>query len=463
MAAHDGLAPAHDVIEVALKASRAMGCVVIVEETSDAEVRFANNTMTTNGQRRSRRVTVVSVRDVSGGVASGVASRDGAFDVVDLVREAEVSAGSSTPSSDAADLAGGPVASDFAEPALETSLAIFDHIVHDLGGAFERAEDASTTLAGFVSHSLRTTYLGSSSGLRRRFVQRTGSFEMMSRAAGRASAWAAVGTPDFSGVTVAALEEELSRRLGWAQRSVDVEAGRYDVVLPPTAVGDFMGFLYIYAGGQDAEDGKTVFSKAGGKTRVGERLATLPFQLRSDPREQGIECAPFLAVSSSSPLASVFDNGIDLGLTKWLDDGRLNALQYHRAGAARSRVDFAGPIDNLALELPGAKGTVSDLVTATERGLLLTCLWYIEVVDPATLLLTGLTRDGVYVIEDGMIVGAANNFRFNQSPVDLLASAQEAGATVRTFSRAFGEEFNRMAMPPLRVHDFNMSTVSPAN
>jgi predicted Zn-dependent protease len=162
-------------------------------------------------------------------------------------------------------------------------------------------------------------------------------------------------------------------------------------------------------------------------------------------------------------LASVFDNGIDLGLTKWLDNGRLNALQYHRAGAARSRVDFAGPIDNLALELPGAKGSVSDLVATTERGLLLTCLWYIRVVDPATLLLTGLTRDGVYVIEDGVIVGAANNFRFNQSPVDLLAGAQEAGATVRTFSREFGDEFNRMAMPPLRVHDFNMSSVSPAN
>jgi predicted Zn-dependent protease len=463
MAAHNGLAPAHDVIEESLKASRAMGCVVIVEETSDAEVRFANNTMTTNGQRRTRRVTVVSVVEVASGVASGVASRFGDFDVVDLVREAEALAASSSPSNDTADLVRGAVELDFVEPAPETSLAIFDNIVPDLGGAFERAEDAGTTLAGFVSHSLRTTYLGSSSGLRRRFVQPTGSFEIMSRAAGRASAWTAVGTPDFSGVTVAALEEELSRRLGWAKRSVDVEAGRYNVVLPPTAIGDFMAFLYIHAGGQDAEDGKTVFSKAGGKTRVGEQLATLPFQLRSNPLEQGIECAPFLAISSSSPLASVFDNGIDLGLTKWLDDGRLNALQYHRAGAARSRVDFAGPIDNLALELPGAKGSVSDLVATTERGLLLTCLWYIRVVDPATLLLTGLTRDGVYVIEDGVIVGAANNFRFNQSPVDLLANAQEAGATVRTFSREFGDEFNRMAMPPLRVHDFNMSSVSPAN
>lgn len=463
MAGHDGLIPAHDVIEGALVASRSMGCVVIVEETSDAEVRFANNTMTTNGLRRTRRVTVVSVREVAGGVATGVASRDGAFDVVDLVREAEASAASSLPSSDAADLVSGSTSADFAEPAPETSLAIFDAIVHDIGGAFDRAESSNTTLAGFVSHSLGTTYLGSSSGLRRRFVQPTGSFEIMSRATGSASTWTAVGTPDFSDVTVAALEEELARRLGWAKRRIELEAGRYDVVLPPTAVGDFMAFLYFNAGGQDAEDGKTVFSKAGGKTRVGDRLSTLPFQLRSNPLEPGIECAPFLSISSSSPQASVFDNGIDLGLTKWIDEGQLNALKYHRAGAARSHVNFAGPTDNLALENPGANGSISDLVATTERGLLLTCLWYVRVVDPATLLLTGLTRDGMYVIEDGQVVGAANNFRFNQSPVDLLANTQEAGATVRTFSRGFGDRFNRMAMPPLRVHDFNMSSVSPAN
>ena len=115
------------------------------------------------------------------------------------------------------------------------------------------------------------------------------------------------------------------------------------------------------------------------------------------------------------------------------------------------------------LELPGAAGSVEDLVARTERGLLLTCLWYIREVDPATLLLTGLTRDGVYVVEDGEVVGAANNFRFNESPVDLLARATEAGATVRALGREFGEWVNRTRMPPLRVPDFNMSSVSQAS
>ena len=121
------------------------------------------------------------------------------------------------------------------------------------------------------------------------------------------------------------------------------------------------------------------------------------------------------------------------------------------------------PVDNLVLELPGAGGTVDDLVARTERGLLLTCLWYIREVDPATLLLTGLTRDGVYLIEDGRIVGATNNFRFNESPVDLLARSTEAGETVRALGREFGEWVNRTAMPPLRVPDFNMSSVSQAS
>ena len=103
------------------------------------------------------------------------------------------------------------------------------------------------------------------------------------------------------------------------------------------------------------------------------------------------------------------------------------------------------------------------MIASTERGLLVTCLWYIREVDPQTLLLTGLTRDGVYLIEDGQVVGAVNNFRFNESPVDLLGRVSEAGATVATMSREWGDYFSRTAMPALRVPDFNMSTVSAAS
>ena len=159
-----------------------------------------------------------------------------------------------------------------------------------------------------------------------------------------------------------------------------------------------------------------------------------------------------------------FDNGLPSARTEWLHEGVLARLRYHRAGAAKSAVEMAPYVDNLVLRSDGAGGgTVDDMVARTERGLLLTCLWYIRQVDPATLLVTGLTRDGVYVIEDGAIVGAANNFRFNESPVDLLARATEVGTPVRSLGREFGEYLNRTIMPPLRIPDYNMSSVSQAS
>ena len=115
------------------------------------------------------------------------------------------------------------------------------------------------------------------------------------------------------------------------------------------------------------------------------------------------------------------------------------------------------------LDVDGGAGRLDDLVAGTERGLLLTCLWYIREVDPQSLLLTGLTRDGVYLVEDGEVRGLVNNFRFNESPVDLLQRFSAASATVPSFSREWGDDyFSRTATPALRVPDFNMSSVSQA-
>lgn len=105
---------------------------------------------------------------------------------------------------------------------------------------------------------------------------------------------------------------------------------------------------------------------------------------------------------------------------------------------------------------------MADMVAATERGLLLTTLWYIRTVDPTTLLLTGLTRDGVYLIEDGEITAAVNNFRFNESPLDLLRRASEAGVAEQTLPREWADWATRAVMPTLRIPDFHMSSVSQA-
>ena len=336
-------------------------------------------------------------------------------------------------------------------------------MLSSLSGVFSRAEARDTVLAGFAEHDVTTTYLGTSRGVRLAYAQPTGAVHLVGRTAdGTGSAW--VGAPTITPV-LEEMETELWRRLEWGRRPIALDAGRYEVIMPPSGMADLMAVLAFYAlGGQDAEDGRTVFSKEGGGTRLGEQLSELPFSLSSDPHAAGVECAPFVTARASSSETSVFDNGLGIERIDWIRDGVLNRLRYHRAGAAKSGVEAAPGVDNLLLGCASpAGGTVDDMVARTERGLLLTCLWYIREVDPSTLLVTGLTRDGVYVVEDGAVVGAANNFRFNESPVDLLARATEVGTPVRTLGREFGEYLNRTAMPPLRIPDYNMSTVSQAS
>ncbi len=458
-----GLPPAHEVVERALSAA-GDGCVVLVHDASEAEVRFANNTTTTNGVRLDRRVTVVRVVDVDGGVAAGVASRGGDPDVVALVDAATADARASAPAEDARPLVAGGTDGGFGDPAARTDLGVLSGLLGDLKGAFARAAAGDRVLYGFAEHRVATTYLGSSTGLRRRHVQPTGALHLVARSAdGTRSAWAGAGTADFADVSLDALEADVTRRLEWAADRVELPAGRYEVVLPPAAVADLMVPLVEAAGQRETEEGRTVFSGPEGATKVGEQLTTLPVTLWSDPAAQHLACSPFFTTDASSSDVSVFDNGLGLHRTEWIASGCLRRLRTHRAGAEGSGVDPAPPIDNLLLAVDGADGGIDDLVARTERGLLLTCLWYIREVDPATLLLTGLTRDGVYVIEDGRVVGATTNFRFNESPVDLLTRASEASRTVRTLGREFGEWLNRTAMPALRIPDFNMSSVSPAS
>jgi predicted Zn-dependent protease len=161
--------------------------------------------------------------------------------------------------------------------------------------------------------------------------------------------------------------------------------------------------------------------------------------------------------------SSVFDNGLPLGPTEWIRRGELAALGQTRYSARLSGLPVTPPVDNLILDVPGAEASLDDMVASTGRGLLLTCLWYIREVDPQTLLLTGLTRDGVYLVENGEVTGAVNNFRFNESPVAMLGRITEAGATVPALPREWSDNVTRSAMPPLRVDGFNMSSVSQAN
>ena len=517
-------------VEQAVTTSMADDCVVIVRDRTSANLRWANNTLTTNGMMTGLDVTVISFVRTGAGVATGsmtgsVTTQAG---VAALVDAADAAARAAAPAEDANELVRDAVSPDWDDAPVPTGIHVYDAVAPALGEVFRRAAGEDRVLYGFVNHESTTTYLGSTTGLRLRHVQPTGHIGCTAKSADLTrSAWIGAATRDFTDVDPLALDEQLARRLGWAARPgapparrdptqhppppgggpmIDANryaltrrawlggaargppgggpgaggapraggrggaggpgarpAGRYDTILPPTAVADLMIDAYWYAGARTAFEGQSVYSRRGGGTRIGDGVARPGVDLFSDPAYPGLECEPFALAASSGNESSVFDNGLPLERTDWIRDGRLTALLQTRHSATMTGQPVTPAIDNLVLAVDGGSGSIEDLVAGTDRGLLLTCLWYIREVDPQTLLLTGITRDGVYLVEGGEITGAVNNFRFNESPVDLLNRFTHASATVPAFSREWGDDyFSRTAMPALRVPDFNMSSVSQA-
>lgn len=467
-----------ELVERALAAATLPVCVYLTERW-ETNLRWAANALTTNGEMHSRVLAVVATAPVEGGTAVGTVSQElsGPEEVTAVVVAAELAARSGPPSENAAPLlsAGAPAAA-WAEPPATTSIEVLQQLARDLGAAFTQAAADGNLLYGFAEHIVTTSYLGSTTGLRLRGVQPTGRFEFNGKTADLgASAWVGASTRDFTDVDVATGYAELVTRLGWADTVVELPPGRYETLLPPGAVADLMIYAYWTANARDAEEGRSVFAAGEGRTRIGERLSPLPLTLRSDPAAPGLETVPFVDFTSTADGTSwVFDAGLGVSATSWVTDGVLTELVRNRAQAAVSGRRATPPADNLIMELgesilPDGAGSsqgqasLAEMISTTKRGLLLTCLWYIREVDPERLLLTGLTRDGVYLVEDGQVTGAVNNFRFNESPVELLGRITEVGAPEQTLCREWNDFFNRTVMPPVRVPDFTMSTVSQAS
>ena len=455
-------------VDDALAASSADGCVVIAADRTEANLRWANNSLTTNGQMHSRSVTVISTFAGPDGTRAGVVTRAVTTpdELADVVRASEEAGRGATPADDAMPLVEAyPAGDDWSAEPATTGVEILDGFAADLAGVLRTWRADERALFGFAEHQMTSTFLGTSTGVRRRFDQPDGRIEVNGKSGDYSrSAWAGAHTEDFSDIDITRVAADLDERLNWASNRIELAPGRYETILPPTAVADLMIYLYWTASARDAEEGRSVFASGDGGTRIGEQLATLPLTLRSDPLEPGVRCAPFeIATESAAGMQSVFDNGAPVEPTAWLNEGSLADLARTRSWAARTGSAPRLLVGNLILEQSGVTSSIEDLVANTERGLLLTCLWYIREVDPQTLLLTGLTRDGVYLIENGKVAGAVNNFRFNESPVDLLRRASETSRTEHTMSREWSDYFRRTKMPALRVPDFNMSTVSEAS
>lgn len=464
-----------ELIDRILALSTADDCMVIVEEASNVNVRWANNSTTTNGAATSRTLLITAIRDQRVGTVHRSYIDETRLE--DLVREAEAACEYQEPADDYFELVGAdgetgesqPASqseqtqpTDWATPAPTTSVAVFSQLSQDLAAAFKKAQAEHQKLFGYAEHTRTTTWLANSRGLRRRHDQQKGHVEITAKTDDfSSSVWVGQATKDFTDLAVAQLMARLQQRLEWSKTKLELPAGQYDTLLEPSAVADLLIYYYWTSAARDAVEGRTVFSDPGGKTKLGQTLAPQDISLYSDPGEPGLEVPSFEIAGASSSYASIFDNGVEVSRTNWIENGTLGHLITPRYWAKRQNTLPTPYIDNLIMTTDNDT-SLDELIKGVKRGLLVTCLWYIREVDPQRLLLTGLTRDGVFLIEDGEVKGAVNNFRFNMSPVEMLGHIAASGQSGPTLPREWGDFFTFAKTPPLVIKDFNMSSVSQA-
>ncbi|MCU1237939.1 MAG: peptidase modulator of gyrase [Candidatus Solibacter sp.] len=260
---------------------------------------------------------------------------------------------------------------------------------------------------------------------------------------GTSSGWAsqpAVKIEDISGEAIGRIASE--KCMKW-KNPVKLEPGKYTVVLEPTAVGDLLPLMAFSLQARAAEEGRSFMSKKGGGTLVGDKMFPEFITVRSDP---------FHKLNPALPWGN---GGLPSAPMTWIEKGVVKNLFYDRYYAMKAGKEPTPFPAGILLE--GGEKSLDELIAGVERGLLVTRFWYIRVVNPQTVQLTGLTRDGLFLIENGKVTSPVVNFRFNESPVRMLQNTVAMGRPVRTRGGESG-----MIAPPLVVKDFNFSSISDA-
>ena len=457
---------AQDLVEKILARSTTDDCIVIVQDSTQANLRWASSTLTTNGVIAQRSVTVIAFVGLDGSMASGAVTRTNVdeSDIEAILVEATASARAAGAAEDFAPLARDVAFGNWSAAHTPTGPEIFSSFAPELGEMMQRSKSDEIELFGYAEHTHESIWVGSKGGMRLRHDTPVGRVEMTGKSHQRSrSTWDGVETHDFKNVSVAKIDANIRQRLEWQAKKVDLPAGRYDTIFPSGSIADIYVYMMWVSGGRNAFEGQSVFSKKGGGTRVGEKLSNVGLQLFSTPTHPVLAGSPFISASTSSSLTSVFDNGQKQSQVDWIKDDVLQSLVQTRASAKITSLPYTPMGDNLIMSVDNGSGNLEDLVKKVDNGLLLTTLWYIRMVDPNSLLLTGLTRDGVYYVKNGEVQGATNNFRWNDSPVSALSRIAHAGATEWTQPREWAGDVTSMSVPPMVIKDFNMSTVSPGN
>jgi predicted Zn-dependent protease len=312
--------------------------------------------------------------------------------------------------------------------------------------ALEAAKSAASDIfvAGYLEANAQTIAVANSAGLFAYHRTTDAALSVTARTRdGTGSGWASAGSRDWGTVDPTALGRSAAQKAAASRNPQALEPGAYTAVLEPQAVNDLIPLLVEEAlSARAADEGRSAFSKPAGATRIGEKVVDDRVTLYSDPADANLRAMPFDR------------EGLPIRRTVWIEDGVLRNLSYTRFWAQKQGKPPTGAPLLGGLALAGGNRSTEDLIAGCARGILVTHFFYIRSLDPRTVLQTGLTRDGVFLIENGKIVRPLKNFRWNESPLLMLNRLEEIGRPEPTAA-------GRM-MPALRVRGFNFTSLSDA-
>ncbi|MDQ3038899.1 MAG: TldD/PmbA family protein, partial [Pseudomonadota bacterium] len=262
---------------------------------------------------------------------------------------------------------------------------------------------------------------------------------------GRGSGWVGRNVRDVDDFRV---ERDIAVAIRKARDSAEAKAlepGKYTVILEPHAAAGLISFMMNFFDARAADEGRSFLSKKGGGNKLGEQVYDPRVSFHSDPWDKDVPVLPWDG------------QGLPRERGPIVTKGKVEALAYSRFWAQKQGKRAVGRPGNLIMS--GGTKSTADLVRGTQRGVLVTRTWYIRLVDPQTVLLTGLTRDGTFYIENGEIKYPIKNFRFNESPIIMLNNIEELGKPVRV---AGDESSLAMMIPPMKLRDFTFTSLSDA-
>lgn len=428
------------IARTALGACPAKEAAVWVNASTQHNLRFAANGVTTSGTVDRVSITVTAAYGQRAGTASTEdLSRDG---IAHVARTASDLAKLVPPSPERMPLVGKqiyPKTFSFdPRSAKSTAQARADRA----GAALAIAREADLVGAGFLTDDEKTTCFLDRAGASGTARATLSDFSVTMRSAdGTRSGWAGQSSVRAAEIDAAALARRAAdKALAWTDPG-ELPPGRYTAILEPAAVAPLLAYLIGALDRRSADEGRSAFSKAGGATRIGETMFAPSLSLAADPGDKRIPGSPFA------------EDGLAARKLVAIDGGRLAALRVSRHWAKEKKLAPTAESGNWSLESDSPVEGLDALIASTERGILVTRLWYVRMLAPQTLTVTGLTRDATFLVENGKISRALKNFRVNQSVLDLLRDVEAAGPT---------QLVNGRGIPALKVKDLGFASVSDA-